>query len=114
MAYREETFAYRFFELTEEETVRFREGFGGGTVRPSRRKSSFFTCVVDIDSPKDCPNIERFVLSLGRPSPQAVFASLATDSQSEIISLPEHVRMLACATGADVDFSFTVLSEDDN
>ena len=76
--------------------------------------STFFVCVADINTIQDCSDIRQFADSLQRPSPRGVFASLSTDSQSDIVSLPDHVLKLACSTGGGVDFSYTVMFCDDD
>lgn len=107
--FREETYSFRFINLTPESASKLKQlipAFDVGSRRPG-------VAVLDIDESTDLTQLLDFVGSEKCPrGTYGVWVSLVTSADNGGVSLPEYVLQLIWKAGCGIDFSFVACLAD--
>jgi hypothetical protein len=113
MAYRTVRIGFRFLALTEQALVELREFQDAVMSRSSLTNPGFVTGGFDLNEEKSYDWIGPFVAKHGiDESDYGLFVSLRTDSDSDMVTIPDFALNLSREIGGEIAFSFTVLSDE--
>lgn len=109
----DEEFWFRFVSLSESQVSALRSDCGVLEVRPKRNAQGLFVASLRLNAETDYEWLPSFVKNYNiAESTFGVFISLATTHDSEIVTLPAFVLDLHRRTGGQIEFSFTVVSNE--
>src|ERR1035437_6831004 len=107
--YHEETFSFRFTQLSEAEVERLRLALPLAIVAARRRKDNErrFVATFDLVGGMDFEPLYGFIEAVSPdPKDYSVWISLRTDSDHDGLSLPRYVLEIVRRIDVGVDFSF--------
>lgn len=105
----EETFSFRFMQLTEAEVERLRATLplAGIEVRQRKDSEERFVAAFDLTEGMDLEPLYGFIEGVSPdPADYSIWISLRTDSDHDGLSVPPHVLEIVRRIGVGVDFSF--------
>ena len=102
--------AFRFKRLDQKTSDRVLQLEPSATVRKSRKEKDRFVVSFWLEEAKDYSWLESFIQEHQvKRQEYDFFISLVTESDSEIIAVPDYVQEMFKALGGDLLFSFTVV-----
>ena len=107
--YHEETFSFRFTQLSEAEVERLRATFPLASVEVRRPKDNEqrFVAAFDLAEGMDLEPLYGFLEAVSpNPEDYSIWISLRTDSDHDGLSIPPHIMEIVRRTKVGVDFSF--------
>jgi hypothetical protein len=113
MPHRDELLGFRFFALSPTQLDELRQVWPDVESRPARRREGLVTGALTLRPNTDYSWLKSFITQHGIPeSDYGLFVSVSTSSDSEIVRLPQIAAEIFRQVGGQIDFSFTVLSDD--
>jgi hypothetical protein len=114
MGYKDESISFRFLALSSTELDELRQSRPDVISRSARGREGRLTGVFDLRAGEDYQWLKGFINCHNiSPETYGLFMSVATSSDSEIISVPRFAVDLVREIGGVIDFSFTVLSDEE-